>query len=73
MPGGDWNTADWMVSGGAGGAGGAGFALYVIDVDGVMREFNYANHDFYKSLTLEDRNRGVGLPDAVNDDGSTCA
>lgn len=68
----DWNFADWMVGQGAGGAGGSGFAMYVIDPDGQMREFNYSLESRYENLSADQRNSGMYLPDEMASDGSTC-
>lgn len=68
----DWQTADWMVGQGAGGAGGSGFALYVIDPDGDLREFNYGAESTYKNLTPDQKNSGSNLPQQLTPDGSTC-
>jgi hypothetical protein len=72
VPGGDWDAADWFVSGGAGGTGGSGFALYILDTGGHMREYQYDRKDYYKDLDQEQREAGVGLPDTMKDDGSSC-
>jgi hypothetical protein len=72
VPGGDWNAADWFVSGGAGGSGGDDFSLFVIDTAGKMREFRYSDRDKFKNLDFEERNRGKALPPEVESDGTAC-
>lgn len=72
VPGGDWNTADWFVGNGAGGPGGENFALYVIDTDGQMREFDYSDKEIYKNLDASERRNGENLPGQVVNDGSSC-
>lgn len=71
--GGDWAVADWMVSAGAGGAGGAGFALYIIDTDGDLREFEYSARNIYFNLDADERERGESLPPELVSDGSSCS
>ncbi len=71
--GGDWRTAEWMVNQGAGGPnGGYGFALYIIDTDGNLREFEYSRRSEYENLTNDQRNAGIKLPDEMESDGSSC-
>jgi hypothetical protein len=47
----DWSFADYMVGKGAGGPGGGGLALYIINPDKELREFQYSNSSVYKNLT----------------------
>jgi hypothetical protein len=68
----DWNTANWMVANGAGGPNGDGFALYVIDTDGDMREFEYQDRATYQSLDGDDKKAGTDLPDETTGDGTSC-
>ena len=70
VAGGDRNNADWFVGNGAGGVDGSNFALYVIDTEGKMREFEYADREIYKNLDAEERRAGESLPGQVQTDGS---
>lgn len=72
VPGGDWNVADWFVSQGAGGVGGEGFALYIIDTEGDMREFEYKDREIYMNLDATERGRGEHLPGEIVSDGTSC-
>lgn len=72
MEGGDWSAAAYMVSQGAGGAVGLNFSMYVIDTQGVMREFEYSDPGSYEGLDEQDRASGQGLPPPLIDDGSLC-
>jgi hypothetical protein len=41
------------------------FRHYIEGPDGVVREFSYAQRYFFANLTLEQRARGVGLPNGL--------
>jgi hypothetical protein len=68
----DWNTAQWMVAGGAGGQGGGNFAMYVIDTNGVMREFKFDDKATYEGLDKGDKENGKDLPKKLESDGTSC-
>lgn len=68
----DWNTAGWMVANGAGGPNGENFALYVIDTNTKMREFEYEDRSIYTHLDDGDKERGSALPHVTVSDGSSC-
>jgi hypothetical protein len=68
----DWGFAEWMVNGGAGGTNGEGFALYQIDTEGNMREFEYKDRAMYQDLTPTQRENGRDLPSKSKNDGSSC-
>jgi hypothetical protein len=62
-----------LVSNGAGGSTGAsGFAMYVIDTDGDLREFEYSDRAKYEGLSRDDKVAGDELPDELEDDGTSC-
>lgn len=71
----DWDFAGYMVNHGAGGAaGGAEFALYVMDTNDRMREFEYADRSTYESLSAADKTSlsGRDLPPVMQSDGTSC-
>jgi hypothetical protein len=70
VDGSDWAAADWFV---ANGVDPATFSMYVIDPQGhEMREFHYRDKAFWAGLNADQRKAGIGLPDPLVPDGSTC-
>ncbi len=61
----DWEAAEQMV---AAGADGNNFSLYIIDADGEMREFSYADRERYENLSETEMERGEDLPEPIIDD-----
>lgn len=68
----DWRFADHMVGKGAGGPGGGGLALYIINPDKELREFQYSNSSVYKNLTEPQKTNEVRLPGQLTNDGTSC-
>jgi hypothetical protein len=61
---GDWGTADYFSSHGAG-AGTSGFAMYLVDTDHALRQFDYNDNGLYRHLTDDQKERGVNLPGSM--------
>ena len=61
-----------MVSKGAGGAGGGGSALYIINPNKELREFQYSDSTVYKNLTTAQKENELALPNQLTDDGTSC-
>ena len=57
----DWEQADKVVAEG-GTSDPDNLSIYIIDVDGVIREFRYTDKAFYQSLTNQQKYDKVGLP-----------
>lgn len=69
---GSYNDGDWGFGYYAIARGASDFeSLYIIDPDGKMREFNWADRDTFTPLTREQKGDGVGLPDEVTGCGSS--
>ena len=64
---GDWGFGKYATDRGAS----SNLSIYVLDTQGMLREFNWADRDFYASLTRDQKDDGVGLPGEVEGCAST--
>ncbi len=70
----DWDALDQLFERNSNGDPNFDPSLYLIDPNGVLREFKYSDRAYFESLTAVQKLNGVGLPSEMDldADGSDC-